>query len=242
MISLSAEQNIYMLWKKLKEDDFETDIIEVLRSYSVEAESMLKGLTQSDFSEIFLFFDCDANQNNLKAEDLPWDQVLLQMLETFSNETEHGKLYISYPMAEALRDADAGSCKPSTKCLWRRGELKQYKNDSGQNAQFQDHKKYDKSTWMELMNIYWWRVGCLFGKSENFSFEEYRDEVDPKKIFEKQIRLLNDDCVFVLSCFPEFLLDYFKKEFWDRNIKLDMRYAPAEECERASIANRYNSI
>jgi len=26
-----AGQNIYMLWKKLKEDDFETDLIEVLR-------------------------------------------------------------------------------------------------------------------------------------------------------------------------------------------------------------------
>ena len=32
IITLPAGQNIYMLWKKLKADDFDTDIIEVLRS------------------------------------------------------------------------------------------------------------------------------------------------------------------------------------------------------------------
>ena len=31
IITLPAGENIYMLWKKLKEDDFNTDIIEVLR-------------------------------------------------------------------------------------------------------------------------------------------------------------------------------------------------------------------
>ncbi len=31
IITLPAEENIYMLWKKLKADDFDTDIIEVLR-------------------------------------------------------------------------------------------------------------------------------------------------------------------------------------------------------------------
>ena len=30
IITLPAEENIYMLWKKLKADDFDTDIIEVL--------------------------------------------------------------------------------------------------------------------------------------------------------------------------------------------------------------------
>lgn len=31
IITLPAGENIYMLWKKLKADDFDTDIIEVLR-------------------------------------------------------------------------------------------------------------------------------------------------------------------------------------------------------------------
>ncbi|MDO5834501.1 MAG: hypothetical protein Q4Q21_07910 [Lachnospiraceae bacterium] len=31
VITLPAGENIYMLWKQLKEDDFDTDVIEVLR-------------------------------------------------------------------------------------------------------------------------------------------------------------------------------------------------------------------
>ena len=34
IITLPAGENIYMLWKKLKADDFDTDIIEVLRESS----------------------------------------------------------------------------------------------------------------------------------------------------------------------------------------------------------------
>ena len=40
IITLPAGQNIYMLWKKLKEDDFETDLIEVLREGSDEIKAI----------------------------------------------------------------------------------------------------------------------------------------------------------------------------------------------------------
>ena len=36
IITLPAGENIYMLWKKLKDDDFETDVIEVLREGNEE--------------------------------------------------------------------------------------------------------------------------------------------------------------------------------------------------------------
>ena len=52
IITLPAGQNIYMLWKKLKEDDFDTDIIEVLREENEELKEQLAGLQRDDFSEI----------------------------------------------------------------------------------------------------------------------------------------------------------------------------------------------
>ena len=55
IITLPAGQNIYMLWKKLKEDDFDTDIIEVLREEHKELEEQLAGLSRDDFSEVFSF-------------------------------------------------------------------------------------------------------------------------------------------------------------------------------------------
>ncbi len=128
IITLPAGENIYMLWKKLKEDDFETDIIEVLRENNKEIRKQLTGLTRDAFSEIYLFFDYDAHQNNLRESD---DRnVISQMLESFDNETENGKLYISYPMVEALRDYEPRICGNKDNCFVRISDLKDYKNNS----------------------------------------------------------------------------------------------------------------
>ena len=69
IITLPAGENIYMLWKKLKADDFDTDIIEVLRESNKKIREQLEGLSRDDFSEVFLFFDYDAHQTNLGKSD-----------------------------------------------------------------------------------------------------------------------------------------------------------------------------
>lgn len=55
IITLPAGQNIYMLWKKLKADNFDTDIIEVLREEHEELKEQLEGINRDDFSEVYLF-------------------------------------------------------------------------------------------------------------------------------------------------------------------------------------------
>ena len=114
IITLPAEENIYMLWKKLKADDFDTDIIEVLRESNDDIREQLVGLSRDDFSEVYLFFDYDMHQTNLGKEDDA--DAVAQMLESFDNETENGKLYISYPMVEALRDYKPGLCGEKQTC------------------------------------------------------------------------------------------------------------------------------
>lgn len=54
-------------------------------------------LANGDFSEIYLIFDfdCQAPQYD--------DEKLQIMLDFFDNETEHGKLYINYPMIESFK-------------------------------------------------------------------------------------------------------------------------------------------
>lgn len=50
------------------------------------------------------------------------------MLEAFDNETENGKLYISYPMVESLYDYEEGRCQLfSKKCYIPLGEIKKQK-------------------------------------------------------------------------------------------------------------------
>lgn len=73
----------------------------MLREENVELKEQLAGLQRDDFSEIYLFFDYDGHQKNLGEFDSK--DAIEQMLISFDNETENGKLYISYPMVEALR-------------------------------------------------------------------------------------------------------------------------------------------
>ena len=52
------------------------------------------------FSQIFLFFDYDFQHHG----GLNYvNNVLIEMLDFFNDETEHGKLYINYPMVESLK-------------------------------------------------------------------------------------------------------------------------------------------
>lgn len=163
IIMLPAGQNIYMLWQTMKEDDFYTDIIEVLRESNEEIKHLLEGLSRDDFSEVFLFFDYDGHQKNLSVDNIEYD-VIEEMLTNFDNETENGKLYISYPMVEALRDFVPGQCSLPTNCCCRTEKFEDYKNISGISARYVQVGKYDFCVWQMIMNVFAMRVSCLFDR------------------------------------------------------------------------------
>lgn len=126
-ITFPAGENIYMLWKQLKKDEFETDVIEVLRESNKEAKKVLEGFERNDFMEIYLFFDYDGHNNNLKAKEKDVD-ILEEMLNTFNEETDLGKLYINYPMVESLRDQYAfEEEKCYRRCMLDIDDIKKYK-------------------------------------------------------------------------------------------------------------------
>ncbi len=54
ILTIPAGQNIYMLWKKMKEDDFDTDIIEVLR----ESDKALRKLLEEVIPESVFGAQC----------------------------------------------------------------------------------------------------------------------------------------------------------------------------------------
>lgn len=217
LIPLPAGENIYMLWKKLKADDFDTDIIEVLRESSKEIQKLLTGLSRDDFSEVFLFFDYDVHQTNLgKADDR---DALNQMLESFDNETENGKLYISYPMVEALRDYEPGTCGNKESCFVTTQKLNEYKNASAFRSYNPHFREYDIDNWKEIIDVFAMRVSCLFGLSDIMEYKQYSDEVTPYEIFVLEEKETENQRVFVLSAFPEFLVDYFGMKLWKTSVK-----------------------
>lgn len=217
LIPLPAGENIYMLWKKLKADDFDTDIIEVLREGSSEIRELLGDLSRNDFSEVFLFFDYDVHQMNLGALDD--GDVIKQMLETFDNETENGKLYVSYPMVEALRDYESGVCGDEENCFVENDKMMEYKNASACRSQNLHFREYDIDSWREIIDVFAMRVSCLFGQSDTMSYEQYIQTVAPIEIFALEAQETKKHRVFILSAFPEFLIDYFGIRLWKTSVK-----------------------
>ena len=53
-IPLSVDENLYMICKQLQKDDFNTDIIELVRERSSSAKKALEGYKRTDFQEIYL--------------------------------------------------------------------------------------------------------------------------------------------------------------------------------------------
>ena len=217
IITLPAGQNIYMLWKKLKEDDFDTDIIEVLREEHIELEKQLEGLSRDNFSEVYLFFDYDGHQNNL-GNDID-ENVIEQMLISFNNETENGKLYINYPMVEALRDFRTGICGNKENCFVLSEELGKYKFLSIRNVDFPQFKMYDFQVWQAVIEVFSMRLSCLMNQSAVITYNQYVEIVTPLEIFKLEEKEILKNRVFIISAFPEFLLDYFGVKLWKKCVK-----------------------
>lgn len=89
--------DIYQMYRKLKEEEFDVDIISFLKSRSEYNRRILDGYDNDSFAYVYFFFDYDAHAT------LASDEQLAEMLEFFDNETENGKMFISYPMVEAIK-------------------------------------------------------------------------------------------------------------------------------------------
>ena len=215
-IMFPAGENIYMLWKQLKEDDFETDVIEVVRDSSESARKILSNFKRNDFMEIYLFFDYDGHNQNLnKSEN--GNEVLKEMLDTFSDETNLGKLYINYPMTESIRDITRDDCC-YRRCVLEIAELCRYKQIVHEMKDYQDSRKYSVQDWSLFCLTAVKKWNCIVNNRYIVPEREEYLKVEPqKRLFENQLqKFVVNEKIAIINGFPLFLLEYFKKEFWDR--------------------------
>lgn len=228
-ILLPACTNIYALWQKLRNDDTETDIIELVKEINTNQNTKridhinnidFRELNRDDFSEIYLFFDYDGHNCNLPLS-CDHNEIMKEMLETFDNETENGKMYISYPMIEAIKHFNKFEiCDIDTMCFSKIDIGRGYKSLVANCSARNQLKNYNIDDWQFVIRKYIGSVYCLFDLKSNLSRKDYLDIIMPKTIFTRQLSkyIIKYDCVMILSAFPEFLLDYFKLEILEEYI------------------------
>lgn len=216
---------IYQLYKQMKNDDFETDIVTLLKSRTKENAEALKDYDRDSFAYVYLFFDYDAHST--MADDSKIDE----MLDYFNNETDHGLLLLSYPMVEAIRHfRNFDSFKTlSVKC--KRGTKIEntncpYKNDcididdclkephyktlvsQDNDPKLNNINGYNKMIWNDLIKAHVYKANYIL--SNQYCYPERR--IDQKDLFKQQkAKYINKRCpeVAVLSSFPMYILEYF---------------------------------
>lgn len=193
---------IYQLYDKLNNDDG-LDLLGILKERKLKNNINLNEIRRRDISEVYLFFDHDSHDCTATPDKLA------EMLELFNDETDNGKLYISYPMVESLLSktgevtvklADVKIFKlqiqrevPTYLKSLNKGKL----NRNQLKGIFLDHLR--KTNWI-VNGSFTLKDSAFFEQAQIYNYQLTKF-VEPKKE------------VAVLSAFPLFVDDYFKREF-----------------------------
>lgn len=223
-IVCSFRNNIYDLYRQLKELDGDGDIISILRENKAD---LPLGVKSSDFSEVYLFFDYDFQNKNLTLDEI--NQQLGEMLELFDDETDNGKLYVSYPMVESLCYTQELPDEHFVEYTISRSECMGCSfKDIAKEFSFYgsmdfielpeaSHRKPKKKEYTDVKQNWIYLVQQHTSKAhyicsgEN-SIPENKASVAQIRIFEGQCEkyLCDEERIAVLNGFPLFLFEYFK--------------------------------
>lgn len=213
LIILSFKTHIYALWKVLNEDDFETNIIEVLIERDPSIKDALKNIDKKLISEIYLFFDYDGQAYKISEVD----RIISKMIEVFDNETENGKIYVSYPMVEAVKDLKKkDSC--SRRCAVPAKVNIDYKKLVGNESDFCDLTALTSDDWFSISKYSLKKANCIVSSAFVIpAYNAYKENINQAKIFENQVtRFINvNQSIAVLGGFPFFLMDYFGETLYE---------------------------
>lgn len=212
LVKIVFSSNIYSLYAKLKDEKGFLDVVEILKELHAE-DAELQDLDRESVSQVYLFFDLDIHKQPV---DSACNQ-LNELLNFFNNETENGKLFLSYPMVEAVNICDLSKGLMSDDrrlfkvCDCENNGFKHFVDDLNRGsktvcrANCRDNwliicrANYEKAQW--LMDLPTGTVSANLGRMEQ-----------PAILHHQQVLIKNEGDVATLSAFPFFLLEYLGAE------------------------------
>ena len=210
------ETNIYSLYKKMKEIDFNGDIKDVLSEIHPSKKEMLS----KKFAYTYLIFDCDAHhagENETRTqEEIVFTNLdkLSEMANYFVDETDPsiGRLYINYPMMESYRDCDDYFENEYASAIVSILKLSSYKNYVAKKKLCSKHiDKYTKEQFslLILQNLY--KLNLICGQKWNKpNYKEYSSYSDSANILSEERKLATKDKVlYVINTSLFMITDYF---------------------------------
>ncbi|WP_404985546.1 hypothetical protein ACI513_20380 [Chryseobacterium sp. M5] len=191
---------IYQIYREIKTDE-DLDTFNLLKERNKKNQELLKEYTREDFAEIYLFFDYDGHSS------MADDKKVNELLDFFQEETDKGKLYLSYPMVESLKHICdfttfqelAVECKKNIryKAVVGKDSLKELIN----------FNRYSIDIWKSLISAHLKKANFII--QDRFEFPTQL--LCQLEIFDNQLQkyITPFSQVSVLSGFPMFIHDYY---------------------------------
>ena len=221
--------NIYSLYKKLEEYDFNADIKKILVELHPEYEEILS----QKFAYTYLFFDLDPHHTK-KDELRTVEQIICENIEKikematfFNDETDPtiGRLYINYPMLESYRDCDVPFDPNYQDEYVQIADIGLFKQHVGKKKMASKHlDKYTENDYNELtkMNVY--KLNKIMNQHwDVMKYEDYLAASPALNILGYQTQIVsNEKKIAVLNTSLFFLLDFFGNQsgFYDKVMSL----------------------
>ena len=207
--------NIYSLYKAIENlnIDFGNDSTSTLEALKMilknnnRQNDLLK--LQGKFPYIYLLFDFEYQDNLYENKK----DILLKMMNYFSDETENGLLLINYPMIESFKDYKEPLPDKNYKdlsintTLVKDNKYKSIVNDRG------TVKNYSKYTILDFELIFLQNLmKANYIVNDYYAIPDYNQFIDfvvGKSILEKQFEIINNSQHIKILCTSIFIFVYY---------------------------------
>lgn len=226
------DAELFQFMKQIKDDEY-LDLVGLLKERYDGNPILEKYDSSEDFSEIYLFFDHDAHshQENVCIED--YHKQIEEVLTLFDNETENGKLYISYPMVEAVKDTLVSDQDCTNDCCAYVVLNTKYKQLVDKNCRQVSFYKWTKEDWYDCIseNL----IRCYVLQKNDFtdfaktSYKEFSAFINQIEILHKQLDFYKakNGKIVIISGFALFLIEYYGLQLFN---KLDFHNNSGKYC------------
>ena len=190
------DAEIYQLYAWLKKDEY-IDTFEMLKG---KVGKVLDEYERDDFAEIYLFFDYDGHASTAD------NYKIMELLTFFNNETEKGKLFVSYPMVEAIKHIVENESfqHKVVPC-----KIKDYKSlvNTEASKNLKDFRKYDINIWKLILRLHLYKMNYIVNDVFDYPLSVIQQDEIFKCQYDKYISPSAE--ISVLSAFPLFIHYYF---------------------------------
>lgn len=223
--------NLYLLYKKMKEYNFESDVKDALKELSISKAD--KEILSNKFAYTYLIFDCDIHHRDIVKKDVPLEVLmrenflqLKEMASYFVDETDPsiGRLYVNYPMMESYKDCDNFFDEKYLKNRVLVEDLIRYKSIVGSKKLCNVRvDSYDKENFNDLINLNLHKLNYMIEKSsDSLPYKKYLEISEASKVADYEFTLVEEEnCIDVLNTSIFLLLDYYgnRDGFYDNIAK-----------------------